>query len=300
MKHFQIICILTLLFSYNTRAQKIDKKTAERIKIAEAVKNGTTYIIVDDANFPDHEKYSAEIKKRWPFAKDVQFIGVHDGKFDTPISPGDSFIDITSQASYGGGQLRTFRYVRFWALTDNFLKNNNPYARSSLYTIDFTSFDFSYFMNTLSLYLDKTLFFHFDGYPGLMLNIMQGLALKLSPNADKSFSNDQQQLKTLLKDTLYIPEFCFFKGKDYLTHKLNEKEANKVLKDYSLPYKILSCAEIEKKIILSQTPFYYLLHYDGGTAIVNSQTGVNIYWDRSNSYDLEGKDFKKLVKAINN
>jgi len=305
-KSIILLCALISLSGSAVYAQsKKEKQAAEKIRIYNAVKNGTTYIIVSDLNFLDHEKYIAQLRLRWSITRDIQFNAIHNGKFDIPVYPGDSFFSLNNDVhgarydSFGYHPQYLFYYNIFWTLTDDFFTKKVKYSPEYVYVINAEDIDYRYFLPAFNDNFDRSLYFSSNGYPGVILNQMQDMANEL--NADPAVVNSGVILhpaKMTAQDTLYIPDFNFFKETTFSNHQMADEQKNKILKNYSLPYMVLTHAELDKKIILSKTPFYYAVHQGANFSVYNSQTGQREYCVGSSAGNLTPNDLKKLDKTL--
>ncbi|OCX54488.1 hypothetical protein BEL04_09625 [Mucilaginibacter sp. PPCGB 2223] len=298
MKRTSVLFVLIFLLASVAIAQsKKEKQAAEEQSIYNAVKNGTTYIVVSDLNFPDHEKYLAWLQKKWTFTKNIQYITMHKNRFDLPVLPGDSFFSLEDYTVNGRYASMTFYYFSFWTVKDDYFKEKAKVSQFR-YVILNTNFNHSYFLSSYDdPTFDKSRFFYSNGYPGVVLNIMQNLAMELN-TADPVAKTDSASTRISSQDTLYIPEFSFVKDAAFSGAQMNDAQIEKILKNYSLPYKILPQAELEKKIILSEPPFFYVLRTETNFLIMNSKTGKKVYNTAADSRNISANDFKKLEKSL--
>jgi len=87
---------------------------------------------------------------------------------------------------------------------------------------------------------------------------------------------EMDQLATLAKKPLYVPEYCLRSPYDD-----SVREAKEVFDEYLYKYEILSDEDLSNKILNDEEPFYYLLFAHigarGALSIYNSKTHKMIY-----------------------
>jgi triacylglycerol esterase/lipase EstA (alpha/beta hydrolase family) len=144
--------------------------------------------------------------------------------------------------------------------------------------------------------------------PGMAGNYLQQLGLLLNagrkPLIVSPISNNAA-LSRLAADTLYVPDFNMinysaFSGKSKIEDEVDVKN---VFEKYTYPYKVISKDALDKKIIETNDPFYYLLFLKIGSAkvvcVINGKTGETIY-SRSIPFssNLKPGDINGLFKQI--
>lgn len=142
--------------------------------------------------------------------------------------------------------------------------------------------------------------------PGYLKNDIQ-LLMTLLEKEEKRWlfksETDERQIKKLKKETLYVPDYVLIKFNKFNGDESKRHDEKDLLSDYKLPYKLISNAELNRKIIEETEPFYYLVYIKSSTdkyvSVYNSQTGELVYTTYTGiSYNLKDKDFGKLEDAV--
>jgi hypothetical protein len=136
----------------------------------------------------------------------------------------------------------------------------------------------------------------FNAYIVNSLAFMQDNLLKKERVGQDYRLAKKDQLSKLKKETLYIPNYVLETRRGYT------KERD-LLKSYKFPVQVISKEELNKKIMNSSEPIYYLIS-EAATdteviSIFNSKTNELIYHDYiGNSIKLKAKHLAKISKAI--
>ncbi len=116
----------------------------------------------------------------------------------------------------------------------------------------------------------------------------------------REFSTNDIELEKLKEATLYFPKYTFLRN-----GATGKKRASgtSLLKNYPYSSKVISTPELEKLILESAQPIYYVVYVVGNTtkyfSIFNSKTGDLVYsTSKMNSFYIKDGDIKALVKAI--
>ena len=100
-----------------------------------------------------------------------------------------------------------------------------------------------------------------------------------------------------------MPDYVLIKFNKNVGDETERHSEKELFADYSLPYKVLTGADLNAKIMEHKAPFYYLLYIKNGSDkyvnVINAATGDVIYSAYTSlSFNLKSGDFKALQKAI--
>jgi len=323
MKHYTLVILFLLLFvSINTHAQItiIDPKKVEKIK------DGTTYVLVKSLDFRDSKKYMEVLKKSWTLTKELRFIAIDD--FSKDLTPNDSFLSLESmliRVPVGSTYSESLNYfLAFWTCDPTYFKKDRVLKRSDeeliakiAISVDPKALgDNSDFYRAAQSLKDIMGDMDFDGNdllynwgPGMVKNYLQQMTRLLLTGKKVSLRDNiynTSELSKLSTQTLFVPnsaliKFNIFGAKG--NESKDENDAGNVFEKYGYSYKVLTTEELDKKIIESDKPFFYLLFIkdssDKLVCVTNSQTGEVIYYKgTSMSYNLKSGDIKDLSKEI--
>jgi hypothetical protein len=319
--------ILMFVVTYHTHAQIA---IANLEKIPE-LKNGTTYIVMNDPAYPGANEYIEMFKANWTISN-VAFIKYAD--IEKYYKAGNFFLTIggyitTGQTSpmFGGSiggpdgngtgtgiePVYTQLYLELWTCKEKYLENtkykylttNNRYqlARIDLYTT------YEAITTPKLIYREEynvTSNIRNWGV-GILKNYVQVLMTGLSTNPKERWlyspSLDQTELSKLKSETLYVPDYVLIQiDKHFGTITTNHLESDMFSK-YKLKYKLLPTKELNTKIMTDKEPFYYLVYVKSCTdkfiSVVNSQTGEIVYSKYYPlSYNIKPEDLDNLQKQI--
>ncbi len=116
-------------------------------------------------------------------------------------------------------------------------------------------------------------------------------------------SANKTELSKLKYEVLYVPDYTLIRLDPYRSSETEKYEEKKIFGSYKEPYKIISIADLNKRILTEKTAFYYLVYVrqfkDIYVSVVNSLTGEIVYSTyKYGSYNISSKDLKKLNKKI--
>jgi hypothetical protein len=111
------------------------------------------------------------------------------------------------------------------------------------------------------------------------------------------------QIVEVKKDTLLVPDFLFVKYNSFGGTVNKTLNIEKIMSNYPYPYKIVSNAELSKRILDKNDSFFYVMYIRSSTfkyvSIWNSRSNRMFYSKFSNpSYNFEGKDMKKITSKV--
>jgi len=301
-----IVLIFVLFCSADAQIEIFDKNSIEKIK------NGTTYVVVNDPESIYMAEYLNVFRHYWTIPKDVQFLKESDIK--SKATPGDSFISfatLTITSSYGATSIEHFLYL--WVPEKSYFKKHRDPKTGDMDGIakievsgDAAMIRQTYFgRRTGTDSVDINGPHVLNCYPGMLKTYLQRLGALLKTGKKINYYDeitDNGQLKELPGQTLYCNTADFDKATMFSAGN-NSDKIGKIFEDYKFPYQLLNDKELSDKILSENKPFYFLLFVRAGAGklicVINSLTGDVIYLRRhSMSYNLKSGDLKSLYKDI--
>ncbi|MDB5122793.1 MAG: hypothetical protein JWP94_922 [Mucilaginibacter sp.] len=276
------------------------------------IKDGTTHVMVGDADFPNSAEYYRVFKKYWTVTKGVEFLKESDLKEN--IKEGDSYFrleNVVIHNYYMGRYPAQFFYLNLWIPSDRGVKKPGKFSIYNETAIAHLQTSVRYLKGDSHI-----LTFDFDGSghisnwnPGTLKNYLQRLSTALQ-KGEKMNTDDitnKDELKLLRSQVLYCPE------DDFITMNMfgklgtyTDDEIADLFKSYQFQYKTITNRELEDKILADKEPFYYMLYFRGLSVgimigVVNSRTGELIYSKtKSSTYNsMKSGEIKDLYKAVN-
>lgn len=289
----------------------------------------TVYIVMPDTTSATSKSYMAVYKKYWTFSK-YSFVTAEEKK--NLRKPGNLFFgfnafkrkDYNQQSHrveliYMQVFLNLYEYVK-----EETKKGDQEYREEGIVSFkmpvsnrdfydELLNADFfyggAYVLDTVSY--DASGAFHLWG-PGLLKNYIQKLAIQVSRKAPVNESNrdlspidDVEAVHKLKEMTLYVPDYCLVDYKRVGFNKIKEekKDEAELFEKYKYEHEVISTEELNKKILESESDFYYLVYTNDNPRkyinVVNGKTGQIIYAEFSTpSYEFKSADLKDLMKAI--
>jgi hypothetical protein len=145
--------------------------------------------------------------------------------------------------------------------------------------------------------------------PGMVHNYLQQITTLLTDKKKKKFQDgieNKAALAALKNEILFVPDFDLMTSSMFSVKQeiRDEESTNTVFEKYTYAYKVLSKEDLDKLILTSEKPIYYLLFIRHSSnklvCVVNSKTGETIYSDATSlSMRLKSGDVKSLFKAVN-
>jgi len=285
------------------------------------VKNGTTYVAMQDPNAPESKPYVDIIKKYWTFSK-IEFIKYTDiGKYVTEqnsfFTVGGYETSVETINLYKGGSSginwsNTHIYLELWTVSDKYFtakkkkeltnKDHVQIARIELFT------DFPTLMSPKNLYQTN---YSGDGHirnwsTGILKNYLQKLMQMLnSGNEQKLYDQivNNEKVKELKNQTLYVPDYVLTKFNKFTGDETKKHDEKDIMEDYKYKYSLVSIDELNKKILDDKNPIYYMVYIKSSTdkfiTVLNSQTGEVVYSVYEPvSYNIKSDDLQDLSKKI--
>ncbi|OCX53665.1 hypothetical protein BEL04_05050 [Mucilaginibacter sp. PPCGB 2223] len=323
IKRYALLLLLLFFIHIKTQAQVtiLDTKKIDRIK------NGVTYVLVNRLDFYGAKKYMEVLKKSWTLTKELRFMAVDD--FSKNLSPDDSFLSLQAtliRMPVGATYSESLNYyLAFWTCDPAYFKKDRELKLSDeemiakiAISVDPKAIvdvpDFRRNANSVKQILGSM---DFDGNnllfnwgPGMVKNYLQQMTRLLLAGKKMSLGDNitnPAELAKLSTETLFVPNTALIKFRIFFPGKSNEdkeeNDAGSIFEKYAYNYKVLLQDELDKKIIESDKPFFYLLFIKDSTnklvCVINSQTGETVYYKGTSiSYNLKSGDLKDLSKEI--
>lgn len=309
-KPITLFCTLMLFILSKSYGQF----SIDNIDEIDNIKNGTTYIVMNELESQVSKDYIQIYKENWTFSK-IEFITFSDsGNLD----PNSFFFSIggyeTTSSSVNKDFSNTHLYLELWRFTDKFLKNKKK-KKNSLKASDkkvisrielFT--DFPTLMLPQNIYLTD---YNADGHirnwgKGILKNYLQYLMASLERKEKKELfylEPKSSELANLKSSTLYVPDYTLIKFNKFTGDESKKHDEKDIFEDYNFKYEMITTEELNDKILNSSEAFYYLIYIKSSTdkyiSVINSKSGEIIYSSYSPvSYNIKSKDLKELAKTI--
>lgn len=312
--------ILTITVTICAKGQVAISNLSQLAKI----KSGTTYIAMKDPSSEKAKEYINVLKSNWTISK-YKFIKYSE--IEKYLSPENSFLTIGGYETktqfiklYESGSRKnginysnTHLYLELWTCDEKFFNRQNDkikfgdndkiqVARIELFT------DFETLSDP-----DKLFQSDYDGNghirnwgPGILKNYIQSLMSYLNKSENRKLYSrmiNKKEIKNLKNEVLFVPEYVLTKFNKFTGIETKKHDEKKIFKNYKLKYQLISTDELNQKILVDETPFYYLIYIKSSTdkyiSVINSTTGEIIYSAYSPvSYNIKSKDLKKLQKQV--
>ncbi|MEO6850951.1 MAG: hypothetical protein ABI203_00105 [Mucilaginibacter sp.] len=319
--------VFSLFFLFQAHAQIYASP-----KALDQIKDGNTYVVVNNLNFPGSDEYYRVLKKYWTVTKGVEFLKASE--LAAKLKAGDSYFTmvtdyenygsggsatytnygsggIAPSTNYGSGGSAAFYYLSLWVPTEKALEEGrkldikNTNAIAGIYVAVHADIGKRIGIPVLD----------FDGgghianwNPGTFKNYIQRLndAIQSGKRLSSDDKANKEQLKLLKNQTLYVPDENFYTTSfSHKTEKYEDAEIAGLFKGYKSDYKVITSGELKDKILTDTEPFFYLIHVTQTnrgtiTAVVNSRTGDIIYLSHhlTFSHNLSSSDLKDIYKFV--
>ncbi|WP_183579653.1 hypothetical protein HDF18_24640 [Mucilaginibacter sp. X5P1] len=307
------LTLITLLWAFlvlnaNAQITIVDARKLDNIR------NGTTYVMVKNVNFPDANRYLSALQENWTLTKNIRLLSGNDP--DVNISPGDSFLSLEATYVTENNTTNIYYYLCFWTCKDKFFKKDRALKQSDEDPIACIALSVSpeaFISRSFSKIRDFFNDMDFDGggalynwSPGMLKNYMQQLTILLCAGKKIKAYDDitnKEQLPELANSTLYLPDFNFIKYNTFVGNDTGTYDASNVLADYHAPYKVVTKKGLDSLILNENKPIYYLLFIKDSSSkivcVINSGTGETIYSRHTSlSFNLKSGDLKDLYKTM--
>jgi hypothetical protein len=314
IKAIYLTVILLILFSTRTNAQvKIFYKNS-----LNAVKEGTTHVVVQSFDFQDVIKFYNTFKKNWKITKGIDFILADSLRKN--LKAGDSYFSIehyTTRPKKGQPITATqvYFYLNFWIPTADALKGKGNIRLGDEITV--AQFPLSADTALLKSFRKKEFVcpkFDFDGSgffanwnPWILKNYLMELSTDLQADKQSDLTDNIENIdlmKLLAGDVLYCPEDNLMSDR-YNRAKL--AQISLIFQDYQFNYKVIGNRDLEEKIMLDFEPVFYLVFFHSTTAgkviaIIDSHTGEPVYMTHrlTKTYYLGSDDLRDINRLLIN
>lgn len=303
---FQVL-ILFLFFS-STKAQV---QFYGKVDINE-IKQGKTYVVMNNLESEEAEPYIEVFKKYWNLTP-IEFIKETD--IGTYAKEGSYFLICQQSISYSDNRTIVRYHFKLWTVSPRYFKSKKTkfhpeYAQTIAYfALSASVHDInleSSFMGIIDIYKDFADNPKFrDWCPGIVKNYIQHLTSLLEKGKARSLNTRvvvPEELGKLNTKTLYILDGVLKKHTLLGPEPGTELSVDEIMSNYTLPYKYISIAELNKNILADDEPFYYFMSIRVSTFmyiyVVNSKTGELIYSRPSFGINVSANDFSNIQKEI--
>lgn len=283
----------------------------------ESLKGTTTYFIVPKGvSAEDKNELSTKLSEVWTLTDKIEFITMEDFKSTDYRGQKVNFISMVgnhirvnknywhspyymlNKNAHPRGAQTNYNVLAFWGPDDNkqyrhygefkltyniyswFKKNGRNQKKMQTDLVN----NVEYVGNWFNAYIVNSLAF-----------IQDKIKNKEAVGTDYRLEK-KEELGLLKQKTLYIPDYVLETRRGFTKEK-------DLLKSYKHPVKVISKEELNKKVMNSAEPIYYLIatgtHDTQLISIINSKTSELVYHDYiGNSIKLKAKHLAKLSKAI--
>lgn len=283
----------------------------EDTKKLNKVKSGQTYVIVKTTSFPGADKFLQAMQKDWTLSQGIHYLPSDNSTIT--IEPNDSFLSLESlmiSSSNTGTQI--YYFLSFWTCKERFFKKDRAMKQSDHEIIAQVAISPGDKAFAAKQFFEDN---DFDGgtmlinwSPGLVHNYLQQITTLLTAGKKRKFQDNienKEELAHLQNEILYVPEFDLLMSNIFGMKQTarDEEGTDKVFAKYTYAYKVLSKENLDKLILTSEKPIYYLLFIRHSSnklvCVINSKTGETIYSDATSlSMRLKSGDIKSLYKAV--
>lgn len=285
----------------------------------EALKKTTTLFTLQFADYDQEAIFEAAIKRVWTVTPFKIISPSEIGQY--AAKPGYSFF------TFGGymittnhnGMANDYRYLHYtydlWM--PNPKKKNGDrwlFGRYYVYT-DYNAYTKSRFysntnnkkfssMLTEYMYNDALIY---NWGPAYLIGYLKEINDCLIAEETRNVFDDvsyKQSLKSLAKDTLYVPDyvniqFNMFSGAE----KVDDEKDDELSEAYKFPIRFVTTAELSKLILDESRSIKYLVYTRSGSykwvSVFESGTGKMLYTEKAQmSYNFKRKDLRKIAKLI--
>jgi hypothetical protein len=283
----------------------------------EELKNTTTVFVLQDSDFNNLSDWDAAIKSVWTI---TPFKIVRNSERRQFVGKKYSYFTFGGFVREVQGKTITTKHVHItydlWKTDYNksgeASKHPDYYSRIMIYPENAImmqamrakdSKELTSKMNAV-LYKSGTIY---NWSPYMLKGYLKVINDKLLAGETRGPFNEEDNddaLKALQKDTLYVPDYVSLKFSALTGAEHTDEEADEELqKSYPYPVKVVSKEEINKIISTSSRPIHYLVFIksssDKYVNVYESGSGKLLYARYSPlSYNFKNKDLSKLAKNI--
>jgi hypothetical protein len=299
------LLMLSLFVRVNAQIEMEDTKKFRRIT------EGQTYVRVKTTTFPGADKFLEAMRKDWTLTKGIHYLPSDNATIT--IQPNDSFLSLSSltlsSSQYG---THIYYFLDFWTYNERDFKKHKPLEKINHDIIGQVALSVS------NDAFATTAFFHendFDGggmimnwSPGMVHNYLQQMTTLFKVGKKTKFQDgikNKAALAALKEEILYVPDFDLIKSGTFKfkQEQRDEDETNDLFKKYTYTYKVITKDTLDKLILTSEKPTYYLLFIRHSTkklvCVINGQTGETIYSEATSlSQRLKAGDVSGIFNVV--
>lgn len=319
MKQLMTFCIICISFTIHSQvcvgeADYFGEKTKfNNIKVIEKLKKTKTlFVLSDQYSKEEYKKILDEVWKITDFEilTEKELFDNVDKYFTVTNSlfRFQNWVTTTTMSSPGKAGVRNYNHnfsaINFFLFSEvkRDKKNNLVTKHDKVASVNF-SIDYKKMsednISDIRYLQPKHLYNYQLGYlKNYLKNINDNLMLNKSVNVYGDFENEKE-LSKLKTQKLYITDDI--KRKTFGLDR-EDGDEDKLTEDYEFKKEIISIEELNKKI-LDGDEFYYFVYTQINSkkilTVINSKTGEIVYnYCNRMAYNLKGKDFKQISKAI--
>lgn len=313
-----ILTAFTLfLIAFNVRGQLMVKN----IDQVDKVKNGTTYVIIDDVAPTDFrfdkqsplEKIMDVFKKYWTINK-VEFIKL--AELEDHIAPENSYISFVKYPMTGRNYIYYQTRLQFWVYNKKFFnagkkdKGINQFMEPIATFELMTDFELAILGTDISIQIVPfPIYSRYNWGAGTLKNYLQLFTTHINSGKKKNNRYHQythkkdEELQNLKNDTLYIPDYILVNNHPFAGYGNKQKtEPEKLCKRYKGAYKIVSLDELDD-LILGNRRIYYLnfshIQANKYVNVINSETGKIVYSTfKATGWNVNASDLGRINRGV--
>jgi len=306
IKTIKLITLLMLLLVVKASAQIIVEDT----KKLDRIKEGETYVIARTTTFPGADKFLEAMRKDWTLTRGIHYLPSNNETIT--VKPNDSFLSLESLKITNNYGTQVYYFLSFWTCKEKFFKKDRKLKQSDHEVIAQVALSIDNKAFATTAFFEQN---DFDGggllmnwSPGMVHNYLQQISTMLIAKKKKKFQDDienKAELAMLKNEILFVPDFdlitsSMFSAKQEMR---DEEDTNAVFEKYTYAYKVVNKDDLDRLILTSTKPVYYLLFIRHSAnklvCVINGKTGETIYADATSlSMRLKSGDVKSLYKAI--
>jgi hypothetical protein len=311
---FRLITPIFLAFSLSLPAQISTWYLEEMPRL----RKGTTYLVTPDTISESCKKYIEVLKETWTL---TPIKCIKPDEIDQYAAPNSSFFMFTSvnrpisekKDRRGFTISENPRYTFFfelWICKERFFSSKRIKVKEDdVIQIASVELFHNAYNPTEAQFFSR---YKLDGEghlknwsPGIFKNYLQSIMYFIEKKEERPISKDIFQpklLQKLKKDTLFIPDYVFKKMNGFTGDDSKSYETEDFMSEYPYPYKIVSMAELDHRILTDPNGIHYMLLMQSHThkiiSVVNSKTGTILSSMVTTSYVLKPKDFRTIRQDI--
>ncbi|MEO1516629.1 MAG: hypothetical protein AAFV95_16500 [Bacteroidota bacterium] len=289
--------IFNLLLAFLIQAPLFSQIMISNVSEIEKVRNGTTYIAMQNPDAPEAQAFIEVYKKYWTISE-MQFISYDE--VEKHLSPEASFFTLGGYEEYfqtGGFDAtkpiqsmrtatKTYVYLELWTCKDSFFKvltakekrkKARKKKRSKIREIKFDEIDkhqiarIELFVDAPTLHQPDSIYnSEYDGGghirnwgPGFLKNYLQLLMQLLEQEKVRGLYQralKKDKLGKLRNQPLYIPDYVLIRFGMFTTDESGRRNKEELLSQYPFGGRFLPTDELDQKLLQNEEEFYYLVY----------------------------------------